>query len=963
MSTERSTEGLSESIAIIGMAGELPGAPDLEAYWRNLCDGVESIKTFSRQELLDAGIPAAALDRPSYVHGAGVISGGEDFDATFFDFNPQEAQILDPNFRLFMEHAWMALENAGYDPFVYPGAIGIFGGMMAPQYLMSNILTHPEVCRTAGDLQLRIFNDKDFLASLTAYKLNLQGPSLSVQTACSTSLVATSLACQSLLSYQCDMALAGGVSVPVPGKIGYVAHEGVFSPDGHCRAFDAGAQGTVAGYGVGLVVLKRLEQAITDGDHVHAVIRGWAVNNDGALKVGYTAPSVDGQAEVVAMAQAMAGIEPETVSYVETHGTATPLGDQIEVAALTEVFRESTDQRGFCALGSVKTNIGHLDAAAGVAGLIKTTLALEHRYLPASLHFEQPSPQIDFDSSPFYVQAQSAPWEGGTAPRRAGVSAFAVGGVNAHLVLEEAPAIEPSDAGRPCQLLVLSARTETALATATTRLADALESAAQPDSASLADIAYTLQVGRRAFEHRFAAVCRTREDAAAVLRNRDPQRLLAGRAQRRDHPVTFLFPGLGNHYVGMARELYRDEPVFRQHLDRCAEVLQPHLGLDLRTVLYPAASEASASDEPVNSLAQMLGRSSSGASAAGELLQTRLAQPVVFSVEYALARLLMAWGVVPESLIGYSIGEYVAACLAGVFSLEDALALVAERARRIDELPAGAMLAIPMAESAVRPLLDENLSITAVNGPQVTVVGGPAVAIDALVRRLEARGEVCRRLETSHAFHSHMMEPILEGFRARVAEIELAPPQIPFLSNVTGTWIRAAEATDPGYWANHLRRPVRYADGIDELWREGDRVLLEVGPGQALSSWALQHPAADRAECAALATLPHAFDRQSDQAFLLTALARLWLLGVEVDWTDFSAGERRHRVPLPTYPFERQRYWLEPRPAAGPEDGIANVAAIGDANESTQGNSELRKAENQSDWFYLPVWQPQSPSL
>ncbi len=937
-----------EGIAIIGMSGRFPGARDLDEYWRNLRAGVEAITFFTAAELEAAGIPPEVLAAPDYVRAGGVLTDIDLFDAQFFGFTAREAELLDPHHRLFLEQAWQALESAGYDSASYPGAIAVFGGMGMGEYLLKNLHSNPEVLRAAGGLRLRIYNDKDFLASLTAYKLNLKGPTASVQAACATSLVAASLACQSLVSYQCDMALAGGVCLSVPPRAGYFAHEGVFSPDGHCRAFDARAQGTVSGAGAGVLVLKRLAEAVADGDTLHAVIKGWAVNNDGALKVGYTAPSLDGQAEAIAMAQAVAGVDADTITYVEAHGTGTPLGDQIEIAALSRVFRETTARTGFCAVGSVKASIGHLDAAAGAASLIKTALALEHREIPPSVNFEQPNPAIDFAGSPFYVNAALQPWAvAAGVPRRAGVSAFAVGGVNAHLVLEEAPAPPAPAPGRPWQLLRLSARTEEALEAMSDRLAERLERADRPD---LADLAYTLEVGRRGFAHRRALVCRGAEDAVEALRRRDPKRLLAGVPDGHERSVAFLFPGLGNHYVGMARELYQEEAVFRRHLDRCAELLTPALGEDIRAVLYPTPAAPPAAPGGAPDLRSMLGRGAEPEEGAGELIGTRLAQPVLFAVEHALAQLWISWGVEPRALAGYSIGEYVAACLAGVFSLEDALRLVAERARLIDGLPRGAMLAVSLAETAVRPLLGEALSLAAINGPEVCVVAGPAEAVAELQRRLAGNGVTCRRLQTTHAFHSSMMEPIVSRFAGLVRAVPRRSPQIPFVSNVTGTWITPEAAMDPGYWAEHLVRPVRFADALRVLWQEPSRVLLEVGPGQALSSWALQLPREGEAagERKAFPSLRHAYDPQSDQAFLLTARGRLWLAGAEVPTEGFWAGQGRRRVPLPTYPFERRRYWIEPGRAVP----VAVAPAAGE--EAPQAVA---------DWFWVPVWKETAPFL
>jgi len=925
----------AEGIAIIGMAGRFPGAEDVAALWRNLRDGVEAITRWSREELAAVGIEPAVLDDPRYVRAGGVVPGVELFDAPFFGFSPREAEIMDPQQRLFLEQAWTALEDAGYDSESFSGSIGIFGGMGMSNYLLSNLLSHPDLLAAIGPLQVRIFNDKDFLVSMASFKLNLTGPSINVQTACSTSLVATCLACQSLLAYQCDIALAGGVTISVPAVSGYAALESVMSPGGACRAFDAAADGTVGGSGVGLVVLKRLADALADGDTIHAVIKGFATNNDGALKMGYTAPGVDGQVEVIAMAQAVAGIKGDTIGYVEAHGTGTPLGDPVEVEALTEVFRSATDGIGTCALGSIKTNIGHLEAAAGVASLIKTVLALKHGVIPPSLHFTRPNPQIDFANSPFYVPTVATAWEPrngmsglSATPRRAGVSSFALGGVNTHLVLEEAPATLPGAAAPPWVLLPLSARTETALEKRTDDLAVFLREHPEMAAEDFADTVFTLQIGRRAFRHRRVLVCRGREDALACLEGRDPKRLLSGvpdGVEKTAARVAFLFPGLGNHHVGMARGLYAAEPRFRAVVDECAELLLPELGVDLRAVLWPGGAGRGAGGEGAVAagsdsldLRALLGRgaepeSPAEAEAARRLARTELAQPAVFVIEIALARLLIDLGVQPDAFLGFSIGEYVAACLAGVMELPDALRLVAQRARLIGSLPEGAMLAVPVSEAEARELAREGsgLSVAAVIGPVLSVLAGPEATVAAVERRLTGQGQVCRRLQTTHAFHSRMMEPILARFRDLFKGITLRAPEIPFVSNVTGTWITGAEARSPSYWADHLRQAVRFGDGLDTLWRDPGRTLVEVGPGQTLASWALQHPAAAR-DTAVVPAMRHTYDRQDDSAVLLTALGRLWLAGVRFDWAALWTGRRR-RVPLPTYPFERQRYWIEKR--------------------------------------------------
>jgi len=904
-------DGLNSlDIAIIAMAGRFPGAPDVERFWENLRAGVESIRAYTADELIALGADPAMARDPAYVKVGATLPDIDLFDAGFFGFSPREAEILDPQQRLFLECAWGVLEKAGYDSERYPGLIGVYAGSGTNEYLLFHLL--PGLTDLHNVLQLTIGNEKDFLATRISYELDLRGPSINVQTGCSSSLVGVHLACQSLLAYQCDMALAGGVSLQVHDGIpGYLySPGGVLSPDGHCRAFSAGAQGAVAGSGVGIVVLKRLADAIADGDTVHAVIKGSALNNDGAAKIGYTAPSIEGQSRVIDMAQAAAAVDPRSISYVEAHGSGTPLGDPIEVTALTRAFRAGTRDRGFCALGSVKTNVGHLDTAAGMAGLIKTALALNHRQIPPSLHFDRPNPQIDFAESPFYVNTRLTDWPAGDTPRRAGVSSFGIGGTNAHLILEEAPPLPPSSPPRPWDLLLLSARSAAALEQATDDLGGHL---ANGSAENLSDVAWTLQTGRRRFLHRRALVVpggATVQETAKALRERDPQRLLGGVDEAGDRSVAFLFPGLGDHYPGMAAGLYHDEPVFRREMDAAAEILRPLLGLDVREVLFTAET---ATQESGVDLRSMLGRGGSQAIPAGSpLLRTAVAQPAVFAVEVALARLWMSRGVRPAAMLGYSLGEYAAACIAGVFSLEDGLRLVAERARLIEGLPAGAMLAVPLPAGEVGEVaagLSPRLSIAALNGPGLTVVAGPPEEVEALARELGGRGIVSRALPTTHAFHSSMMEPIAGPVGELLASVRLAAPSIPFISDVTGTWITAAEATDPAYWVAHLLRPVRFGEGIAELGKDPARAFLEVGPGQSLGSLAAQHPAIGSGRIVA-ASLRHAYERQPDGAFLTGALARLWLAGCRIDWAGFHDGEQRRRVPLPTYPFERKRYWI-----------------------------------------------------
>ena len=904
-------------IAIIGLAGRFPGAKSVDEFWENLRDGVESISFFSDEEVLASGVDATVLSDPKFVKAGAVLDDADLFDADFFGFSPREAEITDPQHRLFLECAWEALENAGYHSTSYNGSIGVYAGPNSSNYSLNVAFNLHATGDSLDPEQLNIALSSDFLTTRVSYKLNLEGPSFSVQTACSTSLVAVHLACQSLLNGECDTALAGGVSVSSSRNVGHFYREGgIKSPDGHCRTFDAKSQGTIRGEGVGIVVLKRLDDALADGDFIHAVIKGSAINNDGSLKVSYSAPRIDGQAKAIKTAQVVAEILPQTISYVEAHGTATSLGDPIEIAALTQAFRSETDRKNFCAVGSVKTNVGHLGAAAGVTGLIKTVLALKHKQIPPSLHFENPNPKIDFKNSPFYVNTSLAEWTADGAPRRAGVSSFGMGGTNAHVVLEEAPLIESSGPSRPWQLLLLSARTSSALESATANLLEHFHR-----ELNLADVAYTLKVGRKAFDYRRILVCQDIEQAKGALETLDSQQVLTQLREPGQPSVVFMFSGQGAQYVAMARDLYRSEPTFAEQVNNCCELLRPHLGVDLRRVLYPASEQLTEASE--------------------QLQQTAITQPALFIIEYALAQLWAEWGVHPTAMIGHSIGEYVAATLAGVFSLEDALMLVCARGKLMQQLPAGSMLAVPLSEAELRPLIGPGISVAAINSPSTCVVSGPAEAIAALENQLSAQALSCRRLYTSHAFHSQMMEPILEAFTQRARQVNFQTPQIPYISNITGTWITVKEATSPSYWADHLRHTVRWSDGLRELLKESSHILLEIGPGRTLTTLARQHPD-KKIDQIVLSSVRHPKETVSDSAFVLKALGQLWLAGVEVDWSGFYAHEQRHRLALPTYPFERQRYWIESPQSADTQRLIAMMS--------------VERKLDIADWFYAPCW-------
>ncbi|WP_343069164.1 amino acid adenylation domain-containing protein [Hymenobacter citatus] len=870
-------------VAVIGMAGRFPGAGTIAELWKVLREGRETIQFFTAEEL-DASISAETRHDPAYVRARGIMEEPGQFDAAFFGISPKLAQVMDPQQRLFLEIAWEALEQAGYPPAAHGARVGVYAGVGNNTYLLHNVLSNSKVVEQVGSFQVMTANEKDYVASRTAYQLNLQGPAVSVHSACSTSLLAIAEAVQSIRAGQCELALAGGASITSPTRSGHRYQEGaMLSPDGHCRSFDAQGQGTVFSDGAGVVLMKSLAAAHRDGDTIYAVIKGIGVNNDGSAKGSFTAPNAEGQAHAIRTALHDAGVAPATISYIEAHGTATPLGDPIELEGLSMAFGEQA-QNQFCALGSIKSNMGHLTAAAGVAGFIKTALALHHRQLPPSLHFEQANPSIDFANSPFFVNTTLRDWTTPTV-RRAGISSFGVGGTNVHVVVEEAPLPEllPTTA-RPVHLLTWSAKTTTSRENYASRLAEYLD---QNSAEALADVAYTLQTARTDFAQRRFVVASTPAEARMALQAASKVGQ-ANTLQAVPSEMVFLFPGQGAQYLGMGQTLYAEEPAYRQAVDECAALLLPYLELDIRTVLYAEPSAA----------------------AEAQLRQTRYTQPALFVTEYALARLWMSWGMVPSVLCGHSIGEFVAAHLAGVFSLADALRLVAVRGQLVGALPGGSMLAVRHGAAEVESLLPDTLSMAAVNSHTLCVVAGPEVAIAAFAETLAARQIPCRPLATSHAFHSAIMEPAVADFQQVVSTVTLHRPQKPVVSTVSGTWLTDAQATDPTYWATHLRLPVQFANALDTLLALDNPLLLEVGPGSTAATLARQQ-AGSRA-VVALPGLPPTQGSQTDVHALLHTLGQLWLHGATPDWAAFYAGQNRRKVPLPTYVFDRQLYWLEP---------------------------------------------------
>ncbi|HLP58598.1 MAG TPA: SDR family NAD(P)-dependent oxidoreductase, partial [Candidatus Deferrimicrobium sp.] len=910
-------------IAIIGMAGRFPGAANIDEFWKNLEKGVESLVFTTDEELSEAGLNPELLKNPNFVKTrGGVLDKKEYFDADFFGYSPNEAELMNPQMRIFHECAWEALENAGYAPGVFDGPIGLYAGASG-SFHWQGLVFVTDMKNVLSAFETYQLTDRDFLSTRISYKLDLKGPSFMVQTACSTSLAAVHLACQALLNGECDMALAGGVTVRSEAGQGYLYEEGmIMSPDGHCRAFDAEAAGTVSGEGVGIVMLKPLEDALDQGDMIHAVIKGTAVNNDGFRKAGYTAPSIEGQADVIEMAHRMAGIEPESITYIETHGTGTPLGDSIEIEALRQAF--NSENRHFCAIGSLKTNVGHLDNAAGIAGLIKTVLALEHRRIPPTLHFKTPNPKLDLEHSPFYVNTTLKEWQGNGNPLRAGVSAFGIGGTNVHVVLEEAPHIEEQKTGgSKYQLILLSARTPSALETMTQNLAHHFR---QNPGINLADAAYTLQVGRRESRYRGALVCRDVEEAAIQLADPGSPITYHGECPGKDAPdVVFLFPGLGAQYPNMGWEIYQNEPVFRSEMNQCFEILANLVNDDIKEILYGPGGK----------------HDSCGTRRAGELIhQIEIAQPILFIFEYALARMIMKWGIQPRAMIGYSFGEYTAACIADVLSVEDALKLLTARGQVLKKAPAGSMISVPLPKDQLIPLLPGNLSLCIDNG-SACIVGGSPEAVSVFAEEMKARRNITVRLNTSHAVHSHLMDPIVPEFEKKLEGIHFKNPKIPYISNVTGEWMTPGAAVDSRYWARHLRQPVRFAEGIRTLAGQPNPVFIEIGPGRDLTTLVARYIEPNK-----IVNLVRPAEIDShDIYYLLNKIGKLWKTGVSIHWPAFYGEETRRRIPLPTYPFERQRYWIADKLLTPGRKQLKKTTAPGES-------------KNLADWFYIPTWKP-----
>ncbi|MBU8665451.1 amino acid adenylation domain-containing protein [Virgibacillus pantothenticus] len=907
-------------IAVIGMAGRFPGAKNLKEYWDNLKNGVESVSFFSDEELIDSGIDSELLKNPNYVKASAIIDGVENFDSEFFGYTHMDAEMMDPQVRIFHECAWHAFEDAGYSPSKTEGLVGVYAG--ASSNVFWEFLGNLQSADGSARFESGQLNDKDYLNSHISYKFNLKGPSISVFTACSTNLVAIHLACKDLINRECDTALSGGVSLSLPQVKGYMYEEGMIgSPDGHCRAFDAEAKGTILGNGVGCVILKRLDDAVADGDHIYAVIKGSAINNDGSQKVGYSAPSVEGQASVIRKAHQDAKVSPESITYIETHGTGTVIGDPIEIEGLKKAF--NTTKRNYCAIGSVKTNIGHLDSAAGIASFIKTVLAIKNKQLPPSLHYTRSNPAIQFESSPFYVNNKLQDWKS-NKPLRAGISSLGIGGTNAHIILEEAPITSReethSKVSKPHKLVVLSAKSEEALAKQGKNLINYLK---ENDTCNLEDVCYTLQLGRERFKYRRTLVCSDVKDLIKGLEEENSRKSHRYYSKVDNKRAIFMFPGQGSQYINMGKELYQKEPAFRDELDHCLKLVEDEHHLKLKEILYPEVDSYESKELIKN---------------------TSLAQPLIFSFEYALAKTLIKFGIKPHSMIGYSFGEYVAACLAGVFTLEEALRLVVLRGKLMEELPPGAMLSVPVTEDEIKPFLTEDISLAVVNGSSC-IVSGTTVAIDQLESLMKSKKYFCTKVPVTHASHSSLTDSILQTFGEEVKKIDLKVPTIPYLSNVTGDWITPEEATNHNYWISHLRETVRFGDGVEKLVQIKHGIFLEVGPGQDLSGIVRRYIESNGEEN----IIPFVRNRAiqiSDTYYFYSKIGSLWLYGFPINWRNIWGTDQRTRVSLPTYPFEKNRYWKL-------MDNYLNGNMIKMLNEVGNQKKPIK------DWFYSPQWKYQ----
>jgi phthiocerol/phenolphthiocerol synthesis type-I polyketide synthase E len=914
------------AVAVIGMSGVFPGASDVKAFWQNLASGTESITTFEKQQLLDKGVDSDLLDNASYVKAASFIEDVEWFDADFFDMTPREAEITDPQHRVLLECAHEALENAGYVGENYDGAIAVYAGVGLNTYLLSNIMPNTQLLQSMGMHQLLLGNDKCYATSRIAYKLNLKGACISLDTACSSSLVSIITAYKSLIAYDCDMALAGGAKVNSQ-DVGYLYEPGsINSPDGHCRSFDAEANGTVFGSGAGMVLLKRLEDAVEDKDNILGIIRGGAINNDGADKVGFTAPGVNGQRNVIEQALMFSEVPADSISYVEAHGTGTRLGDPVELSALSEAFEGAENQS--CYIGSSKSNIGHLESAAGVTGLIKVLSSLQHELLPPSLNFNNPNPNIDFANSPFKVVDKATAWPRTGTARRACVSSFGLGGTNAHLVVEESP-IREIDNSQTSELMVISTKCTTALNQAKQRINAAMQA---DDAPLLKDAAYTLAVGRKKYDQRSFAVASSSGQPMTFAP--------AINAEQPVQNVAWVVPGQGNQHLGMSRHLYNRFEIFKTTVDDCCDILAGLGNSSLKGLLL--------ADQPDEHLSEQLNN-------------TVNAQPAIFVHAYAMAKQLQAWGLEPDLMLGHSIGEYVVACLAQALTLKDALRLVHTRGQLMSKVEPGSMAVVLSTLAEVNTIINNTtLDIAAINGPRSIVVSGENAQIDQLLQSAKDSGIDARKLVTSHAFHSHMMQPVLSEFKAVVSQLTFAPLQKSYVSSATGKLATDEQISNPDYWVNHLRQAVQFADAVKTLVSEGVDCVMDLGPSTSASMLVRDNVGVQKTvaiiNCAA-----NVKQQTPADEVLLAAVGQLWCHGLNIDWSLLYQGRDCYRAALPGYPLQKQRLWIDPVIVDPTSADHAQVQSVVSAAIEQARNDESQDFEgaprNDMEQMIAAIWQ------
>lgn len=869
-------------IAVIGMELKVPGAENTEEFWENLCKGKESLRFFSDEELLEAGVSKEELEHENYRNCAFDLDGIKNFDAPFFGFTLKEAVFMDPQQRMMLQSAWKLMESAGYTTDEYDGEVGVFVGTGTSKYLLKNIMNHYDLDKSKDIRQIWMGNDVSYASTNISYALNLKGPSVNVHTACSTSLTSVVLACQSLLNYQCDMAIAGGCSISLPQQVGYMYQEGeVLSKDGHCRPFDKDGTGTLESSGVTLVMLKRLEDALEDADNVIAVIKGYSYNNDGNAKVGFTAPSVEGERNAIKRAQILSEIDEETITYVETHGTATPLGDPIEIQALTEAFREGTDKKNFCALGSVKANIGHLDCAAGTASMIKACLMLQNKKLVPLINFNEPNSAIDFENSPFYINKELNDWYPDCGVRRSGVSSFGIGGTNVHLILEEAINQKKVFSNKKEHLLTWSAKTKGSFDRIKNQLIEYLESNQTEDFRNLL---YTMNIGRKKMRYRNSLVCENENDLIFKLKN-SMYSLKTDKNNEED--IVFMFPGQGSQYTNMAQGLYEQFTVFRTEMNRCMKILEEQYNYDLKQLLM--------NDHPDDSTVL--------------INETAHTHATMFVVEYCTAKLLIHLGIQPKVILGHSIGEYAGACIAGVFSLEDALKIIVARGQIIQKLPRGHMLYVNAAEKEVLEYLSSEVSLALINTDKRVVLSGEKSAIEAVKDRIGNKYN-CKILHTSHAFHSSMLKDAIEPLRKVLSSVFMHEPSIRFMSNTTGKFVTGTELQTVDYWINHMMDTVNFRDEVLTLKEENFRHYIEIGPGRTLSLFVKEN-LYDSEDIVTLNVIKDHNDKISDGQFFEEFLGKAWMNGLPLNWTAYYDEEKLYRISAPTYPFEERELWIE----------------------------------------------------